>query len=152
MLPVESILKEKSIPYRLIELLDRAYTVQDVVKYSKGDILVNEICKTIIAKSDNGYSYAFFLYGNDRVDFEKTSLIIGEKIHIAKPSEVKELAGVEPGAVCPVLLSIPVIMDTKIVDFKNVNFGSGHHLFGLELSTKDFIKLINPKIADISKC
>ena len=150
-MPVENILKEKSIPYRLIQLLNRAYTVQDVVNYSKGDILLNEICKTIIAKSDKGDSYAFFLYGNDRVDFEKTSSIIGDKVHIAKPSEVKELAGVEPGAVCPLLLTIPVIMDTKIINFKKVNFGSGHHLFGLELSTSDFIKLINPQIADISK-
>ncbi len=151
MLTVEKLLIEKSIPYRLIELLDRAYTVQDVVKYSKGDITLNEICKTIIAKSDKGNSYAFFLYGNDKVDFIKTELIIGEKVHIAKYSEVKEYAGVEPGAVCPILLNMPIIMDTKVVNFNKINFGSGHHLFGLEILTKDFIKLVNPKIADISQ-
>ena len=151
MLPVEKILNQNSIPYRIIELLNRALTVQDVIKNSKGDITLNEICKTIIVKSEKGKSYAFFLYGNDRVDFEKTKLVTGENVRMAKPSEVKELAGVEPGAVCPILLNIPVIIDTKIINFNKVNFGSGHHLYGLELLTKDFLKLVNPKIADISK-
>lgn len=151
MLTVEKLLIEKSIPYRLIELLDRAYTVKDVVKYSKGDIILHEICKTIIAKSDSGHSYALFLYGEDKVDFNKIELVIGEKLHIAKYSEVKEYAGVKPGAVCPLLIHIPVIMDTKIVNFNKVNFGSGHHLYGLEILTKDFIKLVNPKIANISQ-
>lgn len=151
MLTVEKLLLEKSIPYRLIELRDRAYTIKDVVKFSKGDIILNEICKTIIAKSDDGHSYALFLYGEDKVDFNKIELIIGEKLHIARHSEVKEYAGVEPGAVCPLLMRIPVIMDSKIVNFNKVNFGSGHHLYGLEILAKDFIRLVNPKIADISQ-
>lgn len=151
MLIVEKLLLEKSISYRLIELSDRAYTVKDVVKFSKGDITLHEICKTIIAKSDDGHSYALFLYGEDKVDFKKIELIIGERLQIAKHSEVKESAGVKPGAVCPLLMHIPIIMDSKIVNFNKVNFGSGHHLYGLEISTKDFIKLVNPKIADISQ-
>ena len=76
MLTVEKLLTEKSIPYRLIELLDRAYTVKDVIKYSKGDITLNEICKTIIVENDYGHCYALFLYGEDKVDFKKIELII----------------------------------------------------------------------------
>jgi len=36
----------------------------------------------------------------------------------------------------PLLMQIPVIMDTKIVNLNKVNFGSGHHLYGLEIFTR----------------
>lgn len=37
MLESESVLKERGIPYRLIELNSRALTVDDVIRFSRGD-------------------------------------------------------------------------------------------------------------------
>ncbi len=44
-------LKAKGIAFRLIELKDRAVSVDDVVRFSNGDIKKDEICKTMIIKT-----------------------------------------------------------------------------------------------------
>jgi len=47
-LKVEKLMRDKRVDYRLIRLSQHAYTVDDVVKYSEGEVNPDEICKTII--------------------------------------------------------------------------------------------------------
>jgi prolyl-tRNA editing enzyme YbaK/EbsC (Cys-tRNA(Pro) deacylase) len=136
------------VEYRVIELSDRAVTVDDVVEYSKEEITREEICKTILVKS-KGEFYALFLRGPDKIDFKKLKKVIG-KASIASFEEVKAVSGVEPGAVCPLLVSVPVIVDQKVVDLEMVNFGSGNHLFGVEMKTMDLNKVLEYRLEDIS--
>lgn len=126
-LKVEELLDSKGIKYRLIKLSDVAYTVDDVINNSDGTINPKEICKTII--------------------------IVGKKTgkKIASPEIVKEASGVEPGAVCPFLLSVPLFIDTEVVDLKTVNCGSGDHLYGIEFKLKDLISNTDHQITDLSK-
>jgi prolyl-tRNA editing enzyme YbaK/EbsC (Cys-tRNA(Pro) deacylase) len=65
MLEAERILHEMDIPYHLIELTERAVTAADVAQHSKGNIKVDEICKTIIMRDDSGNCYAFLLIGTN---------------------------------------------------------------------------------------
>ena len=144
------ILSEKGIPYRLIELSDRAISVEDVIAYSKSTIKAEEICKTIIVKDKKGKKYGMFLRGNDRLDFKKLKKILG-KVSIASFKEVKESTGVEPGAVCPLTIDIPIIVDERVFDIESLNFGSGDHLYGIEIRTEDLNKVIDFKVEDIAE-
>jgi prolyl-tRNA editing enzyme YbaK/EbsC (Cys-tRNA(Pro) deacylase) len=151
MLEAERILRERGIPYHLIELTDRAMTVADVARYSKGDIKVDEICKTIIMRDDSGDHYAFLLVGTDRVDFLKAKRLTGKKLRVASPDEVSASAGADPGAVCPLLLRIPLTIDQRVTKLPRVNFGSGHHLHGIEMATADLLRAMPHTVADVAQ-
>lgn len=145
------ILEDRNIPFRLIELKDTAVSVQDVVKFSKGDIKTDEICKTMILKDKQGEKYAIFLLGSKKVDLSKAKEAIGEKVSIASIDEVNEVAGVQPGAVCPLLLDITIFVDEQVFEKEKINFGSGNHLFGIEISPKYLSKIIQFKTGDFSQ-
>lgn len=151
MLEVEQLLDQKGIKYRLIELTGCAMTAADVTRYSKGDINVEEICKTVIMRDKKEGCYAFLLVGTDHVDVIKARRLTGKNLQIASPVEVRDSANVDPGAVCPLTLRIPLIIDTRITALKHVNFGSGHHLYGIEMKTRDLLRVFSYTIADIAE-
>jgi prolyl-tRNA editing enzyme YbaK/EbsC (Cys-tRNA(Pro) deacylase) len=150
MLEAERILVERGIPYRLIELTDRAMTAAEVARFSKGDFRLEEICKTVVMSDSEGSLVAFFMVGTDRVDFLKAKAATGKKLSVANPSVVRARAG-EPGAVCPLTLSIPIIVDKRVLDLPRVNFGSGHHLHGIEMKTTDLLATIPHTVADVAQ-
>ncbi len=145
------VLESKGIDYRLIELEEKALSINDVIKFSKEEINVNEICKTMIFTDKYGGRYAFFLLGSDRVDYKKAREIIGRKVNIASFREVKDIVGVDPGAVCPILLEIDLYVDRNVMNLEKINFGSGNHLFGLEIRTIDLLKVVDFRVVDIAK-
>ena len=150
-LEAERLLTKRGIPYRLIELTDRAMTVADVARYSKGDFKIEEICKTVIMRDGDEGRYAFFLVGTDRIDFLKANRLTGRKLTLASPTEVRDSTGVDPGAICPLTLQIPLTIDKRVTILQRVNFGSGHHLHGIEIRTQDLLRAIPHTIADIAK-
>lgn len=142
-------LDNRRINYRIIELKEKAISVEDVIKYSKEKIDSNEICKTILLKDKDGLNYAMFLIGNHRIDFSKVKRIIGKKVDIMSYEEVKKVTGIELGAICPILLEMPIFIDKRVFERTKINFGSGDHLYGLEMSPRDLSKIIDFKIVDI---
>jgi prolyl-tRNA editing enzyme YbaK/EbsC (Cys-tRNA(Pro) deacylase) len=101
-------------------------------------------------RDSEGGRYAFFLRGSDRVDFLKAKSATGKKLRVASPDEVRETAGVDPGAVCPLLMHIHLFVDTRVNELRRVNFGSGHHLHGIEMTTADLLRAVPHTIADIA--
>ena len=147
-LRVQDILELKNISYRIIELWDRAISVEDVIAYSKEPINPKEICKTILVKHKKQY-YALFLRGSDKIDFSKLKGLIG-KASIASMAEVKEITGVDAGAVCPLLLDIPVIVDKRVLKLERLNFGSSDHHHGVEIASSDLGKVLEHSVANIA--
>lgn len=147
----EKILKEKGIEYRLIKLSKKGISFEDVIKYAEDKINPNEICKTIIAKDKKGNKYAFFLKGDQKIDFSKAKEIVGQKISIVSYEDLMQSTGTEPGAVCPFLLNIPIFIDKQVFLTEKINFGSGDHLYGLEISSKDLEKVISFKIVEVAQ-
>ncbi|MFH0905502.1 MAG: YbaK/EbsC family protein [bacterium] len=151
-LQVGKLLKEKEVEYKLIKLTQDAYTVDDVVKYSEGDVKSEEICKTIILRGKKtGKKVAILLRGNDKLNFSEAKKNLGEEMTIANEEQVKEIAGVEPGAVCPLLLNTELLVDKRVLDLERINCGSGNHLYGLEFKTEDLAKVIDYQIVDLAK-
>ena len=145
-------LKEREIEFNLIQLKDRAMTVEEVMKFSDGKLNPKEICKTLILKDHENNSYAIVALGNDRIDFEKVSKRFNcSKLRLATPEEVKHETRLEIGAVCPLFLNLPMLIDRRIFSRKKVNFGSGDHLFGIEIKPKDILKCVEAKISDVVK-
>jgi len=144
-------LKEREIEFNLIQLKDRAMTVEEVIKFSDGKVNPKEICKTLILKDQENNSYAVVALGNDRVDFEKVSKRFNcSRLRLAKPEEIKQETGLEIGAVCPLFLDLSMLVDRRIFNRKKVNFGSGDHLFGIEINPKDILKCVDTKISDVT--
>ncbi len=134
-------LRDKRITYRLIKMRAAAFTVDDVAKYSDGKINPEETCKTIIVSGrKTKKKFAVFLRGGDKVNFSGAKKLFGEEMAIATAAEVKEASGVDPGAVCPFMLTSPLYVDKKVLELETINCGSGDHLHGLEFKAKDLEK------------
>lgn len=151
-LEVENVLRDKAISYRLIPLKQNAFTVDDVITYSEEAVDPDEICKTIIVRGKkSNKKMAILLKGRDKLDFSKAKKLFGEEMTIATGEQVKEASGVEPGAVCPFLLRVPLYVDKQVESLERINCGSGHHLFGLEFMRKDLEKGTQYGRGDFSK-
>jgi len=151
-LQVEKILDERQVKYRLIKLTRKAYTVEDVIKYSDEEINSDEICKTIILRGKkSGKNIAVFLKGRDKVSFSALKNILGEEMAIANEKQVKEASGVDPGAVCPFMLNVSLFTDKNVLALDVINCGSGNHLYGLEFNASDLDKKLRCKVADLTK-
>lgn len=143
-------LEDKGIKYNLIRLKDKAMTVQDVIKFSDVKINPNEICKTLILKDRENNTYAVVLIGNHRAGFNKIRKRFNcSELRMATPDEIRQETGLEIGAVCPLFLDLTMLIDRRVFSRKKVNFGSGDHLFGIEVNPKDIMKCTKSKISDI---
>jgi len=127
-------------------------TVEEVIKFSNGKVNPKEIYKTLILKDQENNSYAVVVLGNDRIDFEKVSKKFNcSRLRLATPEEVKQEIDLEIGAVCPLFLGLSMLVDRRIFNREKINFGSGNHLFGIEINPKDILKCADAKISDIIK-
>lgn len=105
----------------------------------------------ILRGRKSGKKVAILLRGNDRVDFSKAKKFFGEEMAIADEEQVKEAAGVEPGAVCPFLVNVLLFVEKGVMNLKRINCGSGNHLYGLEFITADLIKWRDFQETDLAK-
>jgi prolyl-tRNA editing enzyme YbaK/EbsC (Cys-tRNA(Pro) deacylase) len=146
----EATLKGKNISYRLIKLADKAVSVEDVMRHVQEKMDVDEICKTMVV-TDGDKNYALMLKGKSRVDISKASAAIGTKVRLVPFNQVKDAVGLEPGCVCPLLLSIPLYVDSRVFDTEKINFGSGDLLYGIEIASKDLAKAVSYTKADLAE-
>ncbi len=146
MIQIEKYLKQRKLQYIVIPLNQVAYTVGDVVD---AGIDVDEVVKTLIVRTNKEF-VALALRGKDKLDFKKVRKLFGSKAELAKPEEVLKVVGVPIGAVCPVLIGIPLYFDKRVLDLKNVHMGSGDLMHGLEMKLVDLLKAVEGyKIEDL---
>ncbi len=150
-LAVIKLLREQNIPFRLIPLKAPALTVADVVTQAQEPVNSDEICKTIITRGKSGNYYGICLVGVDKIDWGKLKRVVGENVEIATAAEVLSVTGIEPGAVCPVLLTIPLYIDQRVLGKEHVNFGSGDLMFGLEMSPRDVVACTRSSVVDVAR-
>ena len=147
---IQKYLEQKQLGFKVINLDQDAFTVEDVIKEG---INTDEIVKTLVVRinSRNHPSQtqgstlnfvALALCGADRLDFKKVRKIFGSKAQLAKPEEVLVVVGVPVGAVCPIKIGIPVYFDQKIQELENVHMGSGDLKHGLEMKLGDLLKAV----------
>lgn len=144
---IKKYLDQNNIKYEVIELGDRAFTVEDVI--NSGKATRREIVKTLLVKTEKG-SISVCARGEDKIDFNKIQKRFG-KSRLARPGEVQEVVGVEVGAVCPIKIGVPILLDEKVLKNVKVNLGSEDHLKGINLKKEDFLKAIeNYEVTEIT--
>ena len=163
---IEKYLKQKGIKHKISDLGGEIYKVEDVIKVG---VNPDEILKTLIVRStvkphfatfsakatkvkkaSRGWGglefkdkyFALVLRGKDRVDFKKVRRLFGGKSELAEPDEVQKVAGVPVGAVCPILLNIPIYIDRNAMGLKHVNMGSGDLTKELEMDFENLLGAI----------
>ncbi|NTU98510.1 YbaK/EbsC family protein [Candidatus Falkowbacteria bacterium] len=136
------IIESKGVTPRIIRLSNKGVSSNDVIKYAIDPLDPFEVCKTIIIKDKLGVFYGLLLKGGDKIDFVKVKDVIGQRAAMASHEEVLSLTGVEPGAICPVTLDMPIYIDEKVFGLERINFGSSDHAFGIEVLTDDLEKIL----------
>ena len=158
---------------KIVDLDQEAFTVEDVVR---AGVNLDEVVKTLIVRVDSdpsthfvrsGHSTlrdepsgsdskrpsgfaAFALRGNDRFNLKRAGRVCGSKSKLAKPEEVLKVVGVSVGAVCPILVGIPIYVDRKVTEFENVHMGSGDLKHGLEMKLSDLLSAVGEyKVLDL---
>jgi len=156
---IQEYLQRAKLPYKVVDLETEAFTVGDVVK---AGIKEDEVVKTLVVRVNSrtdllgtqGQTLNFValaLRGKDRLDFKKVRKLFGSKSELAKPEEVLKVIGVPIGAVCPVLVGIPLYLDKRVMDIKNVHMGSGDLMHGLEMKLSDLLLAVGDyKMEDLS--
>lgn len=157
---IKKYLKSLKLPFEVIDLGDEIFTVKGVVESGVNE---EEIIKTLIIHGNKGF-VALVLRGKDRVDFKKIRKLFGPSTHstgsvrassgrslstshsvkceLAKPEEVLRICKVPVGAVCPILLDIPVYFDKRVMSLSHINMGSGDLTKGLEMELADLLKSV----------
>ncbi len=142
-------LNKSGIRFRLLDTKTAMISSKDVEKVFDGD--PREIWKTLIVTDEKDY-FAAFICGRDRLDLEKLGIALGVKnLRMAKAKELKERLHTQPGEVCPLSVSVPMVCDSSIKDFQKINFGSGDVSFGIEMQVGDILKFLDVKIMDIKE-
>jgi len=143
---IRQYLQKNKIKYKVSDLGGEVYKVEDVIKVG---VNPDQILKTLIITSTvkeglefKDKYFALVLKGKDRVDFKKVRRIFGGKSELARADEVQKVAGVSVGAVCPILLDIPIYIDENAMNLKQVNMGSGDLTKELEMDFKDLLNAI----------
>jgi len=131
-------LNAKKIKYEVADLGGEIFTVKEV---TKAGIKEDDIVKTLVVHTNGGF-VALAIRGKDRIDFKKVRRLFGSKSELAKPEEVKKIIGVPVGAVCPILIEVPLYLDRKVMSLKHINMGSGDLTKGLELELTDLLTII----------
>lgn len=140
-------LKKSGIRFRLLDTKTTMISSKDVEKVFNGD--PREIWKTLVVTDGKGY-FAAFLCGRDRLDLKKLGSALSVKnLRMAKAKELKERLHIQPGEVCPLAVSVPMVCDSSIKNFQKINFGSGDVSFGIEMQVDDILKFLDVKIMDI---
>lgn len=137
------------------EILTFKKGVDTVASASKtSGVNPDKILKTLIIMVDKK-PYAMILSGNRKLDFKKIKKILNAKnVRLATRLEIKNLIGLEPGEVSPLLeelLSINRIVDSHVLRKNVVLAGGGTKHTLVRINVKELIRVINPIIADVSK-
>lgn len=136
---IQKYLQLQKLPFKVIDLDKEAFTVVDVVK---SGVSRDEVVKTLVVRVGSSSFVALALRGNDRVDFKKIRAKFGGKSELAAPEEVLKVVGVPIGAVCPILIGMPLYVDRNVMNLENVHMGSGDLMHGLEMKLEDLLKSV----------
>lgn len=111
-----------------------------------------DLAKTVIVKA-NGNLAMVVLSANHQVNFAKLRESLGMKtVDLASESEFKDkFPGCEVGAMPPFgnLFDMPVFVDSELTTHGRIAFNAGSHTELVDLSYRDFERLVHPKVVGL---
>jgi Ala-tRNA(Pro) deacylase len=108
--------------------------------------------KALVLRAGDGFVMAVISAAR-RVDFQKLKRLLGtEKPRFASADEVDQQTGCPPGGVPPFgnLFGLKVVMDPTLAALERIDFNAGERTRSIEMSSRDYIRIVQPQIADIA--
>jgi len=146
---LEEFLKSKGINFK-IRFHGETYSAKKASE--ELGVEISSIVKSIVFTDERGNPYIVIVPGNKKVNQTALAKEIGvKKLKLATPEEVLKFTGYEAGAVPPVghKEKITAIVDESILEKEVVYAGGGSVNSTLEISPKDIVKILEPKIMKV---
>lgn len=127
-----------------------AFTSQEIA--AAAHVSGRQLAKTVIVKMDGKFAM-IVLPANDQVNFSKfREAAKCSEVDLASESEFKEkFSGCEVGAMPPFgnLYDMPVFVSSELKDQDQIVFNAGSHSELMQLSYKDFEKMVKPQMVEL---
>lgn len=115
---------------------------------------INQGAKALILRikksSREKYFAQFVIPGDKKFNSKLIKNLIGAKnIRFATEDEISKITdGVKVGGIPPFgnIFKIPVYLDNSLLDHEKIIFNAGDRRFSIGMKTKDYLKIVNPKI------
>lgn len=127
------------------------FTSQEAANVRGSDL--HSGAKALVVKGDDTFMMAVI-----PADLELDSVALrkrlgSKKLRFANKYELKELTGLEPGAVPPFgsLFELPTICDPTLGENESINFNAGSNSFSITMAYEDYIHVERPAMAPITK-
>ncbi len=148
--PLEKYLKDAKVKYQVIPH-KTVFTVYDLAQTLK--LKMDQVIKTLLVKVDQRYVLVV-MPAHFRLDFGKLKKVLkAKKVDIAKEKDMQTKFKVKPGAMTAFgpLHKVEVVADTSLSKVKEAFFSAGSFTDSVNMKLKDYIKLVEPQLADIGK-
>ena len=109
--------------------------------------------KALVCKGDDRF-VLFVLPADLKLDSKAVRLTRGwRKLGFADGQEVRQLTGLEPGAIPPFgsLFGLPTLCDACLGDNETINFNAGDHGISVSMSYADYVRVESPKLGDFGR-
>ena len=149
---ITELLDSKGVEYRLLPHDKEVFTCEEAAKVR--GVVLEEMVKCILLIDKDGKYVLAALLADKKLDPNKAGKIAGTKrLSFATKEQIKEILGYTMGAVPPFVFDADtiVVFDNEIMKKEKVSISSGDTKCGIEVSPKDLIGVIKPKIGDIKK-
>lgn len=149
---------------RLLDQRKIQYTVFDLPAEKLGAEVTAEklgvspaiVYKTIVVKREGrGKSILAVVPGDSEVDLKKLAKAVGEKkVYLTTQKEAETLTGLQAGGISPLALlnrGFETVLDQSAQYHAEIHISGGQWGLNIRLSVKDFVKLTNARLAEISR-
>lgn len=146
---INKIFEEANIDYEIVEH-EPVFTSEEAARIRDSDI--SRGAKALVLMADKRPILAV-VPGDKRADFRKLKKLLGIKdLRMATPEEVKNVTGLEIGAIPPVgkAMGLDSYYAEEFLDKDRVAFNAGSHTISIFVKASDLIKTERPAIHDIT--
>ncbi len=147
---IKELLDEKKVVYQIKDH-PPTYTSEESARHRGEPLKIG--AKAMTLKTDAEFIMAV-LPADRKIDSNAIKKIFNSKnLRFATKEELCELTGLVPGAVPPFgsLFDIPMIVDKAFLEEEFMAFNAGSLEKSIKMKVKDYIRLVQPKIASFTK-
>lgn len=119
------------------------------------NVPLQQVFKTIVVTYHNpGKAILCVVPGDRNVDLKKIAKLLNEKkLFLPTEKEAETITGLQAGGISPIALinkGFKVYLDLSSEAFTDIHISGGQRGLNIKINVRDFVKLTNAKIADLS--
>jgi Ala-tRNA(Pro) deacylase len=139
------LLDENGVKYQVLEH-ERVHTCEEAARIQGTN--PDQGAKALVCIGDKK-PMLIVLPCSKRLKMKNFKKKVGIKdLRLASVEEVRELTGLEPGAIPPFgkVVGLPTHVDAELLEQKEICFNAGLHEKSVLMSPKDYVRVMKPKV------